>query len=129
MFFYQFRVNLNLAKIRTMAKIYLLGHYCRLIFLTNYWLTKKKLLLLAVILLTTVQTIALPDYEEELIVISLMSNGLQYDKGRFRVKPGARAKLILTNSNDMMQNLVITLPGARQDVVYAALKLGHKGTE
>lgn len=90
----------------------------------------KKKLLLAVILLMTVQTKALPNIDEELIVISLNAiPGLQYNQARFNVKPGARVKLILTNSDDMSHNLVITLPGARQDVVDAAMKLGDKGPE
>lgn len=90
----------------------------------------KKKLLLAVILLMTVQTKVLPNYEEEPIVISLKAiTGLQYDQVRFSVKPGAKVKLILTNSDDMSHNLVFTLPGARQDVVDAALKLGDKGPE
>ncbi|MGV3587328.1 MAG: plastocyanin/azurin family copper-binding protein [Adhaeribacter sp.] len=53
--------------------------------------------------------------------------GLQYNMVRFQVKPGARVKLILTNTDDMSHNLVITRPGAREAVVNAALKLGEQG--
>ncbi len=53
--------------------------------------------------------------------------GLQYDLIRFKVKPGAKVKLILNNNDDMTHNLVITTPGAREDVVNAALKLGDMG--
>ncbi len=36
-------------------------------------------------------------------------------------------KLIFTNNDDMSHNLVITRPGAREEVVNAALDLGDKG--
>jgi len=88
--------------------------------------TKK--LLFAVILLVTVHIKVFPNDEEKLVVINLKAiTGLQYDLARFSVKPGARVKLILTNSDDMTHNLIITLPGERQNVVDAALKMGDKG--
>jgi hypothetical protein len=43
------------------------------------------------------------------------------------VKPGARIKVILTNTDDMSHNLVFTKPGARLLVVDAGLKLEEKG--
>jgi uncharacterized cupredoxin-like copper-binding protein len=53
--------------------------------------------------------------------------GLKYDLTRFKLKPGERIKLILTNADEMDHNLVITKPGARQQVVEAALRLGENG--
>src|SRR4029079_9334451 len=55
--------------------------------------------------------------------------GLQYDIARFKVKPGSRVKLTLTNVSDMSHNLLITKPGMRLDVVNAALKLVEKGPQ
>lgn len=88
----------------------------------------RRIFFLAALLLFFVQTKVLPQVKEELQVISLKAlTGLQYDQVRFSVKPGARVKLTLTNSDDMSHNLVFTLPGKRQEVVDAALKLGEKG--
>src|SRR5688500_18054007 len=53
--------------------------------------------------------------------------GLQFDIVRFRVNPGAKVKIILTNTDDMSHNLLITKPGTRLKVVNAALQLGEKG--
>ena len=53
--------------------------------------------------------------------------GLKFDLTRIKVKPGERIKLTLTNANDMDHNLVITKPGARQEVVDASYKLGENG--
>jgi azurin len=87
----------------------------------------RKIFLSAVLLLI-VQTKVSSQIKEESVVISLKAlTGLQYDQVRFSVKPGAKVKLILTNSDDMSHNLVFTLPGKRQEVVDAALKLGEKG--
>jgi plastocyanin len=55
--------------------------------------------------------------------------GLQYDIARFKVKPGSRVKLTLTNVSDMNHNLLITKPGMRLDVVNSALKLAEKGPQ
>ncbi|HET6541808.1 MAG TPA: plastocyanin/azurin family copper-binding protein [Chryseolinea sp.] len=53
--------------------------------------------------------------------------GLKFDLTRIKVKPGERVKLTLTNADDMDHNLVITKPGARQEVVDASYKLGENG--
>ncbi len=53
--------------------------------------------------------------------------GLQFDVVRFKVKPGAKVKVILTNSDDMSHNLLITKPGKRLEVVNEALQLEEKG--
>lgn len=53
--------------------------------------------------------------------------GLQYDVVRFHVKPGARVKLVFTNTDDMNHNLLIVRPGAREQVVNMAQELGAQG--
>jgi azurin len=53
--------------------------------------------------------------------------GLKFDLARIVVKPGERIRLTLTNADEMDHNLVITKPGARQEVVEAAHKLGENG--
>ena len=53
--------------------------------------------------------------------------GLKFDLSRIRVKPNERIKLTLTNADEMDHNLVITRPGARQEVVDASHKLGVDG--
>lgn len=55
--------------------------------------------------------------------------GLKYDVARFKVKPGSRVKLTLTNVSDMSHNLLITKPGMRLNVVNSALKLVEKGPQ
>lgn len=52
------------------------------------------------------------------ITISTMS-GLQFDKVRFAVRPGAIVALTFKNTDDMSHNLVITKPGERLNVVTA----------
>ena len=53
--------------------------------------------------------------------------GLKFDLTRIKVKPGERIRLTLTNADEMDHNLVITKPGARQEVVDASHKLGVNG--
>jgi len=61
-------------------------------------------------------------------VISLNAvAGLKYDLPRFKVKPGSTVRIVLTNADEMSHNLVITEPGAREEVVSQALALGEKG--
>lgn len=52
---------------------------------------------------------------------------LKFDLVRLKVKPGERIKLTLTNADEMEHNLVITKPGAREEVVDASHKLGEDG--
>ncbi|MEO6187735.1 MAG: plastocyanin/azurin family copper-binding protein [Ginsengibacter sp.] len=61
--------------------------------------------------------------------ISLKASGMQYDKVRFHVRPGARVKITLKNEDDMSHNLVITQPGSRLDIVKAAQNLGEEGSK
>lgn len=55
--------------------------------------------------------------------------GLKFDLGSFQVPPGARVQLTLVNADDMDHNLVVTQPGAREQVVQEALKMGAQGPE
>ncbi len=65
---------------------------------------------------------------EPVITIDLkVLPGLQFDLVRFTVKPGAAIRLNFTNTDDMSHNLLITQPGARLNVVEAALRLEEKG--
>ena len=50
--------------------------------------------------------------------------GLRYNTSVFSVRPGAEVELIFSNYDEMLHNLVITRPGARERVVQAALALG-----
>jgi plastocyanin len=50
--------------------------------------------------------------------------GLRYDISEFSVRPGTAVELVFSNYDEMLHNLVITRPGARERVVQAALALG-----
>jgi azurin len=62
------------------------------------------------------------------ISIKAMVN-LQYDVVRFKVKPGSKVKITLTNVSDMNHNLLITKPEMRLDVVNSAQQLAEKGPQ
>src|SRR4051812_22841861 len=49
--------------------------------------------------------------------------GLRYDPPRFVVKPGAKVKLEIENSDDMAHNFVLIAPGSRLEIVNAALTM------
>ena len=53
--------------------------------------------------------------------------GMQFDQVRFRAKPGSVVRIILTNTDEMSHNMLITTPGSRELVVKEALDLGEKG--
>lgn len=55
--------------------------------------------------------------------------GLKFDTDGFDVAAGSRVKLVFTNDDDMLHNVVITAPGAAMDVAQAAIQLGLKGHE
>jgi azurin len=57
------------------------------------------------------------------------TEGMQYDMVRFRVNPGSKVTLTLTNASDMSHNLVIAKPGTRLEVVKAGLALAEKGPQ
>ncbi len=49
--------------------------------------------------------------------------GLRFDPPRFQVKPGAKVKLSLSNTDDMAHNLVFTTPDGRMEIVTAAMTM------
>ncbi len=53
--------------------------------------------------------------------------GMKYDKAFFSITAGQKIKLTLNNNDDMLHNLVITLPEKATPVGEAALKLGLDG--
>jgi azurin/glucose/arabinose dehydrogenase len=53
--------------------------------------------------------------------------GLKFDLSTFQVKAGALVKLTFRNPDDMLHNLVITAPGAGQEVGILASKMGLDG--
>lgn len=55
--------------------------------------------------------------------------GLKYDVTEFQVKAGSKIRLIFNNNDDMTHNVVITAPGAADDVANLALQLGLKGSQ
>jgi len=68
------------------------------------------------------------EHVENSISIKAVSS-LQYDVVRFKVKPGTKVKITLTNASDMGHNFLITKPGQRLDVVNAAQRLAEKGPQ
>ncbi len=55
--------------------------------------------------------------------------GLKYDVTEFEVKAGSKIRLIFNNNDDMTHNVVITAPGAADDVANLSLQLGLKGSQ
>jgi uncharacterized cupredoxin-like copper-binding protein len=67
---------------------------------------------------------ALAQEEENAEAIEIKTTaGLRYDPPRFVVKPGAKVKLDIENTDDMAHNFVIVAPGSRVEVVTAAATL------
>lgn len=87
----------------------------------------SKLLLFIFIHLVTVRAFAFPAADSVTSIYIKAVSGLQFDVVRFQVKPGAKVRLVLTNTDDMSHNLLITKPAAREIVVNAALKLEAQG--
>jgi azurin len=66
--------------------------------------------------------------QEPITTISLNAiSGLQYDIVRFTVKPGAKVRVVLTNRDEMAHNMVFTQPGARNEIVNAAMNMRGEG--
>jgi plastocyanin len=65
--------------------------------------------------------------QEEVVIRAI--EGLQFDLKKFTVRPGGKVRIRFINTDDMSHNLVITSPGAREEVVTAALNLGDKGAK
>ena len=62
------------------------------------------------------------------VVIKTLTS-LQYDVVRFKVKPGEKVKITLSNVSDMAHNLLIVKPGSRLEVVNEAMQLAEKGPQ
>ena len=54
--------------------------------------------------------------------------GLHFDPKALHVLPGEDVELTFDNSDVMMHNFVLVKPGARMEIVEAAMALGEKGT-
>ncbi len=63
---------------------------------------------------------------EQLIALHPLP-GLKYNTTKIIVKAGARIKLTFNNTDDMLHNVVITVPGAADVVGKMALMMGLKG--
>jgi plastocyanin len=55
--------------------------------------------------------------------ILIKTPGLLFDVVRFKVEPGEAVKITLENTDEMSHNMLITKPGAREEVVSMAMKL------
>ena len=55
--------------------------------------------------------------------------GLRYDTSAFSVRPGTEVELVFSNYDEMLHNLVITRPGAKDRVLRAADALGAGAAE
>lgn len=89
---------------------------------------RRNPVLLALCLMGFVQVaFAQPDEAVEREIVIKAIAGLKYDLTRIKVEPGKRIKLTLKNVDEMEHNLVITKPGAREEVVDASHKLGESG--
>lgn len=63
---------------------------------------------------------------EQTIVLNPVP-GLKFNTSAITVRAGTKIKLTFKNSDDMLHNVVITAPGAADEVGSAALKMGLKG--
>ena len=55
--------------------------------------------------------------------------GLRFDTESFDVRAGSKVSLRFDNNDDMLHNLVLTLPGTVDDIAAEALTLGIRGQE
>ena len=63
---------------------------------------------------------AIPDSEAKKVTVGVKP-GLQYDPKVLHVQPGAEVELTFDNVDEMMHNLVLVQPGARMEMVEAAI--------
>ncbi len=61
--------------------------------------------------------------DDEVVVEIKAIAGLRYDVPRFVVPPNVPVRLEFSNADDMAHNLVITAPGARMEIVTAAMTM------
>ena len=86
----------------------------------------KRCFLLLFFVVLVCNALSCRDTEPKEVVIRAIE-GLQFDLKRFTVRPGEKIRIRYINTDDMSHNLVITSPGAREEVVTAALSLGDNG--
>jgi azurin len=70
----------------------------------------------------------LPDAEAKKITVGVKP-GLQYDPKVLHVQPGEDVELTFDNVDEMMHNFVLVQPGARMEMVEAAIALASEGPE
>ena len=71
---------------------------------------------------------AIPHAEAKKVTVGV-EPGLQYDPKVLHVQPGAEVELTFDNVDEMMHNFVLVQPGARMEMVEAAIALGADGPE
>jgi uncharacterized cupredoxin-like copper-binding protein len=70
--------------------------------------------------------ISIPVCTPEDIKIQMgVASGLKFDPPRFHVTPGSRVSIEFFNSDQMMHNMVITVPGARLRVLSSSMQMGE----
>ena len=86
-----------------------------------------RLLPMTLLPLAIAATAPMPDIQAvqgtQLIRIGTLP-GLRFDTSAFSVRPGTEVELVFSNYDEMLHNLVVTRPGARERVVQAAVALG-----
>ena len=55
--------------------------------------------------------------------------GLRFDVSNFSVRPGSEVEIVFRNTDEMLHNLVVTRPNARERVIQAALELGSNAAD
>jgi len=66
-------------------------------------------------------------FEQEIVMGTLP--GLKFDQEKLEVAAGSKVKLIFNNDDDMLHNLVITMPNQADKAGLEAMKLGLDGEE
>lgn len=80
--------------------------------------------LISALFLSLLLMLARPAIAQEVEPIEIKTiAGLRYDPPRFVVKPGAKVKLEIENADDMAHNFVLVAPGARMEIVNAAMTM------
>jgi len=87
----------------------------------------KRILFLVIQIATVLNAFGQKKADMPRVIKLGVATGFRFTDVRFIVKPSQKLKIILSNTDDMSHNLLITKPGARLKVVEDALKLGDKG--
>lgn len=75
--------------------------------------------------------IGAPAADEQEVAIGTLHGQMKYDLASFQVKPGAKVRLTLKNTDEMQHNLVILTPGENQamEVAQKAWALGEEAVK